>query len=530
MYIEPNSVIKIYNNIPLDNTYEHTIFFKNLSEQNAYFHPIDMPKAKYVLSAQSYQRVVKGSMRVEKKAEDLYDCNYLAFQNTSFGSKWFYAFITSVEYVNNITSEITFEIDVLQTYFFNYTLKKCFVEREHSTTDVIGENILPEPLATGEYVYDNYEPLISMNDYLVLISYVDTNDSGSVGELYDGVYSGTKIKAFKSTDTKNIDAFLTGFLNAPDSIVSMYMCPAILIENVPDGGKNLTYGTSGMVTHINCETQQLNGNEKFSGYTPKNKKLYTYPYNYFMLDNASGQSLVLRYEMFNDKRLPIVPIIELAGTITQPVKVIARPCSYKGTKSYSELGGYTSLNTESLALENYPMCSWNIDSFSAWIAQNSLPIGLNLISGGASTFIGSNYSMHPTASLTTGLVGQVANVASQVYSASILADVCKGNQASGNVNISCGKQKIYASRVHITADFAKVIDNFFSKFGYATNRLKVPNRDVRPHWTYCKTNGCIITGKMPADDIKKVCNIYDNGITFWKNASEVGDYSLDNSV
>lgn len=56
-------------------------------------------------------------MRVEKKAEDLYDCNYLAFQNTSFGSKWFYAFITSVEYVNNITSEITFEIDVLQTYF-----------------------------------------------------------------------------------------------------------------------------------------------------------------------------------------------------------------------------------------------------------------------------------------------------------------------------------------------------------------------------------------------------------------------------
>lgn len=160
-----------------------------------------------------------------------------------------------------------------------------------------------------------------------------------------------------------------------------------------------------------------------------------------MLDNASGQSLVLRYEMFNDKSLPIVPIIELAGTITQPVKVIARPCSYKGTKSYSELGGYTSLNTESLTLENYPMCSWNIDSFSAWIAQNSLPIGLNLISGGANTFIGSNYSMHPTASLTTGLVGQVANVASQVYSASILADVCKGNQASGNVNISCGKQK-----------------------------------------------------------------------------------------
>ena len=124
--------------------------------------------------------------------------------------------------------------------------------------------------------YLNWGPLLSMNDYLVLISYVDTNDSGSVGELYDGVYSGTKIKAFKSTDTKNIDAFLTGFLNAPDSIVSMYMCPAILIEDVPDGGKNLTYGTSGMVTHINCETQQLNGNEKFSGYICYGDSIYKF--------------------------------------------------------------------------------------------------------------------------------------------------------------------------------------------------------------------------------------------------------------
>ena len=30
--------------------------------------------------------------------------------------------------------------------------------------------------------------------------------------------------------------------------------------------------------------------------------------------------------------------------------------------------------------------------------------------------------------------------------------------------------------------------------------------------------------------MKKICNIYDNGITFWKNGSEVGQYNLDNTV
>lgn len=44
-------------------------------------------------------------------AENLYDCNYIMFQNASFGTKWFYAFITSVAYENNETSRITMEID-----------------------------------------------------------------------------------------------------------------------------------------------------------------------------------------------------------------------------------------------------------------------------------------------------------------------------------------------------------------------------------------------------------------------------------
>ena len=82
MYIVPNSNIKIYKDVPLDNTYNHTLYFSSLNEQNAYFH--GTPSIlKYNLTSQSYQRVVDGSMRVAIKSDNLYDCNYLAFQNAS---------------------------------------------------------------------------------------------------------------------------------------------------------------------------------------------------------------------------------------------------------------------------------------------------------------------------------------------------------------------------------------------------------------------------------------------------------------
>jgi hypothetical protein len=82
----------------------------------------------------------------------------------------------------------------------------------------------------------------------------------------------------------------------------------------------------------------------------------------------------------------------------------------------------------------------------------------------------------------------------------------------------------------VTEQSAKMIDDFFDRFGYATKRIKIPNRNVRPHWTYTKTLDVAIRGNVPVDDMRKIKAIYDNGITFWRNGSEVGNYSLDNTV
>lgn len=146
MYIAPNTTIVLLKSVPLDNTYTDTIYFANATAQYNYF----MSKNPRTFGQQTYQRVGKNKIRLGVKADDVYAYNYLMFRNTAYGNKWFYAFITkSPEYINDNTCEIEYEIDEMQTWFFDYTLEPSYVEREHSATDVVGENIAPEPIDIG---------------------------------------------------------------------------------------------------------------------------------------------------------------------------------------------------------------------------------------------------------------------------------------------------------------------------------------------------------------------------------------------
>lgn len=512
MYIQPQTNIKLLHNVPLDNTYEHTIYFDSASAQYSYFASL----VKYNLVNYTYQRVQKGVARVGYKADLLYDCNYLMFQNSSFGNKWFYAFIKNVEYVNNETSDITFEIDVLQSWFFDYSFGQCFVEREHSVTDDIGEHIEPETVATGEYVFNNYQPLEIMTDYCVCLAIVDTSDQISHGQLYDGVYGGAQLWVYDSTDVQGIDGKISEYLQKPDAIISIYMFPKLLIENIPRD-HILPYGAG--ADGIIARTPIIHTNDTLDGYTPKNNKLYTYPYNFVHVDNASGSELNLRYEFFEN----LHPVFEISGTVTQPVSVLLRPCSYKGVPDYDEVGGYTTLNTESISLDNFPICSWNVDSYEAWVAQNAIPVAISTLSNLASSVISGGGNFANTA------LSNVSNVVSQSYKNSIAADISKGSFNNGCVNVARRTQQFYWGRCSVNAQQAKIIDDFFNKFGYACNKVKYPNTHSRPHWNYVKTIGCLIHGSVPADDSRKICNIFDNGVTLWKNGNQIGNYSLNNS-
>lgn len=530
MYIEPNTNIRILHNVPLDTSFDHTIYFNTLNSQVSYF----IGKTKYNLNDYTYQRVQRGYARVGIRAENLYDCNYMMYQNTSFGNKWFFAFITAVEYINNEVSEIRFEIDPMQTWFFDYTVDHCFVEREHTVTDVIGEHIEPEPVECGEYVLaGDYRTLINGNDLVTVIAIVDRDQEGGNGNIYDGIYSGAILWVYGSNEVSKIQAKIDEYTQKPDAIISMYMMPKCMIigEQVPANNR-LAYNQHGYQKVVDTIPAIRDGDD-LDGYVPRNNKMYTYPYNFFHVDNAAGESLSLRYEFFDNLK----PILKGAGCVTQPVRYVVYPCSYKGVRGYEQTLGYQENFNESISLQSYPQCSWNVDAYNAWLSQNTVPIGISFLgmaagfafAGPAGAVAGAAVGEIIGAAMMRDTVSTASNSLSQAYSASIAADITKGSLGNSGVNVAQGWQNIYGGRMCVTEQYARVIDDFFTRFGYAVRRNKVPNRNARPHWNYVKTIGCTISGSIPSDDAKAICNIYDQGITFWKNGNEIGNYALDNS-
>lgn len=132
-YIPPNSDVVLCRGVPIESDYKHTLYFDSIAAQNNYF----FSKAFKQFHNVSYQRERRNYITLEIPATQVYACNYLLFKNTSYGEKWFFAFVDSVEYVNDNVTDIHYELDMMQTWMFEYTLMQCLVEREHSVTDKI---------------------------------------------------------------------------------------------------------------------------------------------------------------------------------------------------------------------------------------------------------------------------------------------------------------------------------------------------------------------------------------------------------
>ena len=283
MYIEPNTTIILLKDCPLDTTYEHTIYFGTKSAQEKYFKSL----SKYTLNEQTYQRVNRGRMRVAYKSDSIYDCNYLMFQNTNYGSKWFYAFIKSIEYVNNITSEIEYEIDVMQTWFFDYTLGQCFVEREHVDSDKIGEHTVPEKLETGDYISEEISSTGFLGEtYIVIATTFDDNYENVSGGLYAGVYSGLYLHTFQNNaqGAAAANSFINGAVNANklDGIITVTLMSQHMVSE---------RGSTTPKTRTITKTK-FTALKRADGSAIKNNKLLTYPYivkKSSIIDTYSGR-------------------------------------------------------------------------------------------------------------------------------------------------------------------------------------------------------------------------------------------------
>lgn len=491
MYIEPNTNIKLLQYNAVDNEYKNTIYFANRTAQYNYF----INKVKYNLTNYTYQRVSNGVCRVSINAENLYDCNYMMFQNTAFGSRWFYAFITNVQYINNGMSKVEFEIDEFQTWFLDCTLRESFVVREHIASDTVGNNIVPEQIDLGEYVVNASQSSGKMTSLAIVIASTKNADGTYTrGSTYGGIYSGAKLNSF--TGGVSASGYANNFIESveetPDAIVGIAMIPEFLITNTLE---------SPNVEKISISKRQSSVN----GYTPKNKKLLTYPYNFLYVTNLSGSAGVFPYEYFGDSTCEF----RLSGDYSLSPTVVCYPVNYKGVfYNYDEM----------LSISGFPICSYSIDTYKQWLAQNANILAFRTASSVVSSISGGN---------VIGASSSIAETINTGYISSIQPPQVQGSQANSGM-CAMGLKDFYFMNKSINSQTARVIDDYFDMFGYATHRVKAPNINSRPYWNYVETRDCNIIGSVPSDALKTIKTAFNRGITFWKNGDNVGNYSLNN--
>lgn len=390
-YIVPNSTIELCNVPNYTPDLSDAPLFSTMQEQYTWFHKYTWK----TFTAQSYVRKASNTLRVEctpAEMRQMMSTNYMLFRNNSYETKWFYAFVTATEYVNDHTMNVFFSIDPIQSWFTldQATLGESFVLREHVASDVVGENLEPEPIQTGEmeYSYGRLNDISGTQSYSSLgIIMAVTEDSDSVtaqGKIINGAFTGCKLYAFDCSDTgaSQINTLITRYANAgkSDAIVSMWVVPKGAVgasftgDEVPatQDGRAITVNGTPIDNTSFMYRVSTTTSDHMEYYTPKNNKLYTYPFTYYRLFSRQGNYADFRYEFFNNH----TPRFTLVGTVLQPVQMIAHAYGYKNIAVTKDGSTFTILDndTEGVVVNSYPVCSWSNDSYAAWMAMNSVPM------------------------------------------------------------------------------------------------------------------------------------------------------------
>ena len=533
--IAPNSRI-ILLKCPIELDENNQLTFASTTAQYNYFYGL----TKVELDDATFQRK-DGVIRFETNEttftfDDVLGYNYVMYQNTSYGNKWFYAFITKATYINNGLTDIEIKTDVFQTWYFESTFKPSFIEREHiaKANDTVGANTQPEGLETGEYICNSHIKESTMDSYASDLCFImastsepvagEAKDTVAPSRIYNGIYTG--LTYYRYDVTSAIDTMLEIFASysKTSAINGVFMAPKWLaplstsvLRSVEESNSPLSYSVS-----VSKQTT-------LNGYSPRNAKLKCFPYNYLLVSNNIGQNAILHYEKFSQSNATFT----VKGVLNPGCSINLTPTNYNGS---------TSSDIDAIQLGKFPICNFQNDMYTNWLTQNSINVlgttltsdDINIASsiiGGISgtlTNIGAGNMAGAGMSIASGLTG-IAGAVMQQKQHNMIPPTINGQLNSGDINVASGNNTFHFYKMSIKEQFAKVIDDFFDMYGYKTNRVKTPNTNNRSNWNYVKTINANIIGDVPQDDMQELKNIFNHGITLWHNASTFLDYSQTNN-
>lgn len=551
MAFNPSSIIYLCN-VPIDSTYQNQIYFASKTAQQSYF------QSKVVKTFSDYLTVrttrADGSLQSSVKVNANIDvlrslpCNYMYYQNANHGTRYFYAFITKLIYINEGTTEIVFEADVYQTWLFDVTIKPSYVVREHSVTDKIGDNLVPEQFNFQDFVYQLAHTDTSLDKWGYLVGLTEAYHGVDItwwesvfgygktalfaGQEISGIFQGLFFYYFPSNQISIMNTRIDAIMEAKgDCLVFVAAIPEFNVSGANIGNGSNT-GDEGFIYKTTSPAKKeivikdIRKNGSFEGYGPVNNKLFTSPYYKLVVTNHNGQQAEFAIEDFDN---PDEIKFFLYGDISASPSVTLIPLWYKGISTNYDAG---------ITITGFPQCSTNSDTFKLWLSKNQFSVAaesaasIGQIIAGIAGIVAAPASGGASLAISGGMIASgakgVASTMNSVYQASKEPNKAEGGGAKSNLLTAIGKNKYEYFKQTIRREHAMSIDHYFTMYGYQTNKVKQPNVSSRPYFNYVQTVDINIVGGIPADDMAKLKSIYNNGVTLWKANATVGDYSVDN--
>lgn len=570
--------IRLLSGVPFNNDYKNTRWFDTTTDQTNYFlsKPVILN-----LSQSSFQRIEGFSfISVKASIDDLWGVNYLMFQNASYNSKWFYAFVTKLEYKQHNTTYVHFEIDVFQTWKFDMNFKPSFVVREHQSmfysdgSPII--NTVDEGLAYGsEYRVvsaEQYRPCDGVY-FLVCVTkklmhglnsgayYASVNGVPQPLVYYihpfllDGEVPSTNLGALGK-----IGDFLQAIYTdtaAVNNIVSLYVTDA-LPNNPTYTGGTLSFDSanyqSATITNTTTNTVFVSDmtygawtyvvGGKHDGFTTQTEsKLCMYPYRLIELVDMRGNKAVYKPEYIASADLELT----ITSSLGTQNKIAYSVSKYKTNLTDDILNN--KINIENGLVNNDPNTipiltdllsaylqgNWNsIQNQKSQIqfngVMNAVGAGVGMVAAGASDNPAGFVS-----SLTGGVKGagnsvfEMQGIQAKQHDIANTPPALTSMGSNSYFDYGNGLTGVWIIKKEIMTEYQTKLTDFFNMFGYKLNEVKVPNFHTRQNWNYVETKNCTITGNFNNEDLVELKSVFDSGITLW-HTDDVGNYALGNGV
>lgn len=565
--------VYMINDVPFTSDYAHSLNFESISDQLTYFTGSSdgitgvhdgSGKIDKVFTSQNYIKREEGYIRLDYQEEHARDWSYMMFKTPTVGDsgaaagyEWIYCFINSIEHVSNSVLQINYTVDVLQTYaLFNVKFGKCFIERRHTYGDAIGSHLEPEPVKSDDYLIINGSSPFWANDFsgwcvCVWMAY-DLSEGETLPALgfVAGSYQGVRCFVFNTMD--DFSDWLNSHSADYAALTSRIVAVVAMPSEFPGGNDRKLLSTGDSLWHDDVRIEKkLNWLDKDSTpaadkFIPNNNKLFTYPYNMLYITDGDKSNGEYAYEDFNESDISCLFHIDVA--IQPNPEIMISPVGYKGLPN-------TRANYDhSLTMGDFPQLPWLSDPYKTYAAMKDTNRMLTAIGGamlgGRSMlqnatpsaqpiqtpfgFMGVSSNMDPMPMLAGGVGGSItAEISQMMQETKGFPVTMHGNSASALCTANA--KTFTAHQKCVRPNIGRCIDDFFTAFGYAINRVLDVKRTVngenkgfsngRKNQHYIKTVGCIIKeGDCPSAYMRQIEKIFDNGVTWW-NPAHVGEYN-----